>query len=88
MVGRHDLSDARDGDLVLLVDDDDPPVFDDVIERLERARSRADGHIGVIAATGAWHLYHHLLDGVRLEKLFPAGEQDRYYFYPPEHLYD
>ena len=43
---------------------------------------------GWVASTGAWHLYHHLLDGVRLEKLFPAGEQDRYYHYPPEHLYD
>jgi len=40
------------------------------------------------ASTGAWHLYHHLLDGVLLEKLFPAGEADRYYCYPLEDLYD
>ena len=37
---------------------------------------------------GAWHLYFHLLDGVRLEKLFPAGEADRYYDYPLADLYD
>jgi hypothetical protein len=43
---------------------------------------------GWVACTGAWHLYYHLLDGVRLEKLFPEGEADRYYAYPLEHLYE
>jgi hypothetical protein len=37
---------------------------------------------------GGWHLYFHLLDGVRLERLFPTGEADRYYEYPREDLYD
>jgi hypothetical protein len=37
---------------------------------------------------GGWHLYFHLLDGVRLEKLFPAGEADRWYGYPLADLYD
>jgi hypothetical protein len=43
---------------------------------------------GWVTSSGAWHLYFHLLDGVRLEKLFPTGEADRYYSYPLEHLYD
>jgi hypothetical protein len=43
---------------------------------------------GWVTSTGAWHLYYHLLDGVRLEKLFPEGEADRYYTYPLEHLYE
>jgi len=37
---------------------------------------------------GGWHLYFRLLDGVRLERLFPAGEAERWYEYPREHLYD
>jgi hypothetical protein len=43
---------------------------------------------GWVTSPGAWHLYFRLLDGVRLEKLFPAGEADRWYEYPPESLYD
>jgi hypothetical protein len=43
---------------------------------------------GWVTSAGAWHLYYHLLDGVRLEKLFPVGEADRYYSYPLENLYE
>jgi len=43
---------------------------------------------GWVTSSGAWHLYFHLLDGVRLERLFPTGESDRYYEYPLEDLYD
>ena len=43
---------------------------------------------GWVACSGAWHLYFHLVDGVRLEKLFSTGEADRYYGYPLEDLYD
>jgi hypothetical protein len=43
---------------------------------------------GWVTCSGAWHLYFHLLDGVRLERLFPTGESDRYYEYPLEDLYD
>jgi hypothetical protein len=37
---------------------------------------------------GGWHLYFRLLDGVRLEKLFPTGAADRWYDYPLENLYE
>jgi hypothetical protein len=44
--------------------------------------------LGWVTCSGAWHLYFHLLDGVRLEKLFPDCEADRYYAYPLQDLYD
>jgi len=43
---------------------------------------------GWAASTGAWHLYYRLLDGVRLEKLFPADGEEQFYTYPLESLYE
>jgi len=40
------------------------------------------------ASSGAWHLYYHLLDGVRIEKLFPADGEELFYSYPLESLYE
>lgn len=37
-----------------------------------------------ILGKGIWNLYDHYLDGVRLERLFPKNEEDRYYSYPGE----
>jgi hypothetical protein len=33
-----------------------------------------------------WEIYRTYTEGVRLEKLFPLGDEDRFYAYPEEHM--
>jgi len=33
-----------------------------------------------------WEIYRTYTEGVRLEKLFPSGDEDRFYAYPEEHM--
>jgi hypothetical protein len=41
-----------------------------------------------VLAEDVWSIYREFLVGVRIEKLFPETEFDRYYEYPEEHIHE